>query len=113
MKNLSDRLRELRGNLKQAEFCERIGMNVKAYSHYETGRNLPTIEIIAAICKATGASSDYLLGLNTPGDSPPKALAEPSPPYNAAHEPCPNCAAKDLTIAHLAATLEHLTKAHK
>lgn len=113
MKNLSDRLRELRGNVKQADFCERIGMNVKAYSHYETGRNLPTIEIIAAICKATGVTADYLLGIHTPADSPPPTLAERPPAYNTGHEPCPNCVAKDRTIAHLAATLEHLTKAKK
>ena len=64
------RLRELRGPESQASFAASIGLNRVQYAKYESGRNLPSIEILERICRvAPGITSDWLLGLDDRGTS--------------------------------------------
>lgn len=65
MKNLlSHRLRELRGNYSQAEFCAKIGVPQTTYSGWEGGIKSPSANAIAQISNEIGVSADYLLGLS-------------------------------------------------
>ena len=62
-KNLHERLRELRGNLSQAEFSRKIGFPQTTYSGWEGGIKSPSANAIVQISNAIGVSADYLLGL--------------------------------------------------
>lgn len=62
------RLRELRGPESQASFAASIGLNRVQYAKYESGHNLPSIEILERICRLVpGITSDWLLGLDDRG----------------------------------------------
>ena len=41
----SDRLKTLRGELKQAEFARKVGIAQNTYSRYESGERIPDIEV--------------------------------------------------------------------
>lgn len=58
------RLKEIRTERKitQAEFAEKIGVSVNALSHYETGKRIPTSDVLYNICLFLDVSADYLLG---------------------------------------------------
>jgi transcriptional regulator with XRE-family HTH domain len=63
-KNLGDRLRDLRGNESQTAFCLKIEQKQGTYSAWERNEKDPSSSAIALICKATGVSADWLLGLD-------------------------------------------------
>ena len=48
--------------LTQTELAERIGIMQQVYYRYETGRNMPPVEIVLRIADAFNVSTDYLLG---------------------------------------------------
>lgn len=58
-------IREIRieNNLTQAQFGEKLSVSQDTVSLWETGKSLPTIEYIIAICKTFSVSSDYLLDI--------------------------------------------------
>ena len=61
---LSDRLRELRGDVSQNEFARKIGVKQQSYNLWEAGKTDPSsssLRLIATICNVT---SDWLLGLS-------------------------------------------------
>lgn len=70
-KSLGERLRDLRGNESQVAFCNKIEQKQGTYSAWERDEKDPSSSAIALICRATGVSSDWLLGLT---DETPKAL---------------------------------------
>lgn len=45
------------------EVANNIGVTVSAYSNYEQGIRMPSIDIICKICRYFDVTSDYLLGL--------------------------------------------------
>lgn len=45
------------------EVANNIGVTVSAYSNYEQGIRMPSVDIICKICKYFDITSDYLLGL--------------------------------------------------
>lgn len=45
------------------EVAKNIGVTVSAYSNYEQGIRMPSVDIICRICKYFDVTSDYLLGL--------------------------------------------------
>lgn len=45
------------------EVANNIGVTVSAYSNYEQGIRMPSVDIICRICKYFDVTSDYLLGL--------------------------------------------------
>lgn len=70
MSEFSERLKELRGTESQSSFAEAIGINRVQYAKYESGKNLPSIDVLANICRAHAVSSDWLLGLPTRSAAP-------------------------------------------
>lgn len=46
MNTLGDRLKQLRGNTRQADLAAALGMAQTTLSNYETGRNEPSIEVL-------------------------------------------------------------------
>ena len=68
MLKLADRLRGLRGTESQTAFAARFGLKQAIYSHYETGRKKPSLEVLVDMAVKLGATTDYLLGLS---DTPP------------------------------------------
>lgn len=73
---LADRLRGLRGTESQTAFAARFGLKQAIYSHYETGRKKPSLEVLVEMAKTLGATTDYLLGLS---DEPPPLRVSASP----------------------------------
>ena len=78
MMMLADRLRGLRGTESQTAFAARFGLKQAIYSHYETGRKKPSLEVLVEMAKVLGATTDYLLGLSDiPPATAPSALSAP------------------------------------
>ena len=69
MSIFSDRLKELRGPDSHASFATAIGVNRVQYAKYESGKNAPSIDVLAAICRIHACSADWLLGLKDHGGS--------------------------------------------
>jgi len=101
LRMFSDRLRTLRGGLKQAEFARKVGLAQNSYNRYESGERIPDIDVLTRLAAHLGVSTDWLLGLDGGNDVPatyalPDKIAESRNP-GAAY--CPACGRKDLTIA--------------
>lgn len=68
-KGFSERLKNIRKkkNLTQAEFAEQVGIARASITYYEREHpdqsRLPDVEILYRMCRATGISADYYLGL--------------------------------------------------
>lgn len=62
-KTLGERLKELRGNESQAQFCHKIQQKQGTYSAWERNEKDPASSAIALICSTNGVSADWLLGL--------------------------------------------------
>jgi len=60
----SANLRTLRGARTQTQMAQLLAMPQPMYARYESGRRLPSSDVLYRICKITGASSDWLLGLD-------------------------------------------------
>lgn len=63
MSILSDKLRELRGATSQAEMARQLNMKQPQWARYESGASLPSVEMLATICRVHACSADWLLGL--------------------------------------------------
>ena len=63
-----DILKELRKNhsLSMKEFCKQCDISFNTYQNYETGKRIPTAEILVKIADFYGVTTDYLLGRATP-----------------------------------------------
>ncbi len=61
---MRERLVELRGESTQADFAGKVGLDPAKLCSYETGASSPSADAIIKICKATGCSADWLLGLS-------------------------------------------------
>jgi transcriptional regulator with XRE-family HTH domain len=63
MFNSSAQLKKLRAflNLTQDEFADKINTKRNSISMIESGRNKPTFEMVADICRAFNISADYFL----------------------------------------------------
>lgn len=59
------RLRELRieNNLTQRQLADKIGVDFRTVSFWETGRFEPNLEQIVKLCAFFSVSADYLLGI--------------------------------------------------
>lgn len=59
------RLRDLRedADLTQTQIAQYLGMSQTGYSKYETGENDVPTQVLIALAKLYGTSTDYLLGL--------------------------------------------------
>lgn len=63
---LGKRVREARKtmDITQMELAEKLGISASFLGHIERGSRVPSLETIAKICKLTGVSSDYLMGIS-------------------------------------------------
>ena len=61
------RIRELRGDISQAEFAERIGVDRKTVVRWEGGERLPDGKSLLALMQVFGGSASYLLTGNEGG----------------------------------------------
>lgn len=71
MTNFSENIKFLRKkmNLNQEHIAQMINVARNTYSHYESGRNEPTFDILVKLSKVFNCSVDYLLN-NTERDDP-------------------------------------------
>lgn len=62
---MKDKLKELRNEMKisQKSVAEAIGITLSAYSNYEQGIRIPSLEIVKKLCLFFHVSADYLIGL--------------------------------------------------
>ena len=60
----SERLKTLRKEKKltQKELAEQIGISQKSYSHWETGKNEPSLENLIKLADLFEVSLDWLFG---------------------------------------------------
>jgi len=58
------RLKEVRTNsrMKQREVAEYLGINLRTYQGYETGRSEPSIKKLIALADYFDVTMDYLVG---------------------------------------------------
>lgn len=61
---LPERLKTIRGSESQTSFAHRLGIPQQTYSHYESGKTEPPLGMLVAIAKMTGATTDFLLGID-------------------------------------------------
>jgi len=61
-----ERLLALRTDLglTQQQCANGVGIAKARYQHYETGRREPDIEMLIALARFFGVSSDYLIGMS-------------------------------------------------
>ena len=58
------RLREARGNIPQMAMARLLEMDQPMYCRFESGRSLPTAEVLYRICRLAGMRADWLLGVD-------------------------------------------------
>lgn len=60
------RMRELREDhdYGQKQVAAVLRIDQRAYSRYETGRNVLPVAMVYGLCELYGVSSDYLLGIS-------------------------------------------------
>ena len=69
------RLKEIRKVYgTQEQFSQRVGIVPSTYRGYESGNRVPDLKILKSICKATGVSADWLIGLDDFGTQPAKSV---------------------------------------
>ncbi len=109
----SDRLKKLRGEMKQAEFARKIGLAQNSYNRYEAGERVPDIDILSQMASRLGVSTDWLLGREDGKDAIPPVIPF-SEKVSENHDPrtdyCPACVQKDKTIARQAESIVNLTR---
>jgi transcriptional regulator with XRE-family HTH domain len=113
MKNLlSDRLSQLQGDKTQKQFANIIGVPLTSYTNWLLGISAPKVEHLIKICKATGASSDWLLGLSThrhTEHAPPDAPLEYGAGRAAEFVECPGCTYLKNQLSTVNQTLHNLS----
>lgn len=61
-KDVLKSLRKSNGFTTMQEFCEASGISFSTYQNYETGKRIPTAEILIKLADFYGVTTDYLLG---------------------------------------------------
>lgn len=61
-KDILKALRKAKGYTSMSEFCNDTGINFSTYQNYETGKRIPTADILIKLADFYGVSVDYLLG---------------------------------------------------
>lgn len=67
-KDILKTLRKSKGFANAKEFCDAADISFNTYQNYESGKRLPTAEILMQIADFYGVSADYLLGREKPDD---------------------------------------------
>lgn len=61
-KDVLKQLRKSRGFESMKEFCNAVGISFNTYQNYETGKRVPTADMLITLADFYGVSVDYLLG---------------------------------------------------
>lgn len=61
-KDVLKSLRKAKGFSNMKEFCEAVDISFNTYQNYETGKRIPTADILIKLADFYGVSTDYLLG---------------------------------------------------
>lgn len=61
-KDILKALRKSKGFANAKEFCDMVDISYNTYQNYETGKRLPTAEMLMKISDFYGVTTDYLLG---------------------------------------------------
>ena len=69
MSVFSDRLKSLRGPTPQSQFAAELGMKQQQYARYEKGVTVPSVDVLATICRVHACSADGLLGIDRASSS--------------------------------------------
>lgn len=77
-KDILKTLRKNKGYSTMQDFCSAANISFSTYQNYETGKRLPTAEILMKIADYYGVTTDYLLGREPPEPSPLKLLNLPA-----------------------------------
>lgn len=64
-KDILKQLRKTKGYSSMQEFCIAADINFSTYQNYETGKRIPTAEILIKLADFYGVTTDYLLGRET------------------------------------------------
>ncbi|MDE6021176.1 MAG: helix-turn-helix domain-containing protein, partial [Ruminococcus sp.] len=61
-KEILKSLRKSKGFTNMKDFCEAIDISVNTYQNYESGKRIPTADILIKLADFYGVTTDYLLG---------------------------------------------------
>lgn len=64
-KDILKYLRKSKGFNNAKDFCEAVDISINTYQNYETGKRIPTAEMLIKLADFYGVTTDYLLGRNT------------------------------------------------
>lgn len=64
-KEILKALRKSRGYLTMQDFCSATGISFSTYQNYESGKRIPTADILLKLADFYGVTVDYLLGRET------------------------------------------------
>lgn len=64
-KDILKSLRKSKGYSTMQEFCSAIGISFSTYQNYESGKRIPTADILLKLADFYGVTTDYLLGRDT------------------------------------------------
>jgi transcriptional regulator with XRE-family HTH domain len=109
MKNFSDRLESLRGNLTQKQMANKIGVPLNTYTNWVRNVNVPKSDQLEKICTVFGVSADWLLGLKPPTNpiSQASSVSDSTVLYSGQ---CEECAKKQARIDRMERIIDKLTK---
>ena len=70
---IPERLRQLREShhLSQYALANKVHITRSTYSSYETGRRLPSLDVLVILARFFNTSTDYILGFAEDPDRPP------------------------------------------
>ena len=72
-KDILKALRKSKGFANAKDFCDAVGISFNTYQNYETGKRVPTTEMLVKLADFYGVTTDYLLG-REPQNNPLTAM---------------------------------------
>lgn len=74
-KDILKSLRKSNGYSTMQEFCAAVDISFSTYQNYESGKRVPTAEILVKLADFYGVTTDYLLGREPAPDDPVETLS--------------------------------------
>lgn len=64
-KEILKALRKSKGFANMKDFCDAADISINTYQNYESGKRIPTADILIKLADFYGVTTDYLLGRET------------------------------------------------
>lgn len=64
-KEILKSLRKSKGFTNMKDFCEAVDISINTYQNYESGKRIPTADILIKLADFYNVTTDYLLGRET------------------------------------------------